>query len=172
MEYKEYALGDAYELQNAGGIVLICTRANDGRFDLAPVAWCCPMDYDGASKFLCVLDTGHKTYSDIIETREFAIALPTAQQLDLIKKCGSKSGFMTDKYGEFGIESFPGRKISIKLPVEVAGWIECKMISVNPVGTSGVITGETLGAWAAPDFWKMRVHFVTGNTYFSPGEKL
>lgn len=172
MEYTEYALTSAYELQNAGGIIFVCTRGASGKFDIAPVAWCCPMDSEGASKFLVVLDTGHKTYSDILETKEFAIALPCVAQLDLVNKCGSASGYAVDKYGEFGIEAFPGEKINVKLPVGIAGWIECTLICVNPVGTSGIVMAEALGAWASPDFWKMRIHYVAGSTFFAPGAKL
>ena len=52
MKYLEIGLKAAYQLQNAGGLVLICTKGQEGRYDLAPVAWCCPLDYDRVSRLL------------------------------------------------------------------------------------------------------------------------
>lgn len=168
-EYNEVARESAYELQNAGGVILVCTRAKDGRYDLAPVAWSCPMDNEGGSRFIVVLDTGHKTYSDILETGEFAIALPCANQLELIEECGSTSGFTCDKYAQFEIKNFPGKKIQVLIPEGVAGWVECKAFDIKSVGTAGIVMAEALGAWSLPDSWKKRVHHVGGETFFVPG---
>lgn len=34
--YNEVPIGRAYSLQNAGGLVFVCTKGADGRYDLAP----------------------------------------------------------------------------------------------------------------------------------------
>ncbi|HWP68360.1 MAG TPA: flavin reductase, partial [Rectinemataceae bacterium] len=161
MIYKEYPLGEAYTLQNAGGLVLICTRGSDGKYDLAPVAWCCPLDYEPVSRFLCVLDTGHKTFKDIEASRVFAIALPVSAQKDLVMRCGAVSGFKVDKYKEFGIQSRPGTSIDVKIPAGVAGWIECSLSNIVVEGTSGIVMGNALHAEAVVDAWKQRLHFVS-----------
>ena len=91
--YNEVPIGRAYSLQNAGGLVFVCTKGADGRYDLAPVAWCCPLDYDPVSMFIAVLDTSHKTWADILAGGVFALAFPGADQKELVERCGSVSGF-------------------------------------------------------------------------------
>ncbi|MFZ3109844.1 MAG: hypothetical protein WA234_04035 [Rectinemataceae bacterium] len=39
MKYLKIGLKAAYQLQNPGGLVLICTKGRKGRYELAPVAW-------------------------------------------------------------------------------------------------------------------------------------
>ncbi|MDP2791421.1 MAG: flavin reductase family protein [Rectinemataceae bacterium] len=169
MKYLEIGLKTAYQLQNAGGLVLICTKGGEGRYDLAPVAWCCPLDYDPVSRFLCVLDIGHKTYKDLEASREFAIALPTAAQKELITRCGSVSGFDVDKYQKFDIASFAGTRADLRIPVGVAGWIECRVSGIIVQGTSGIVMGDALHAEAVEEAWRQRFHYVSETVSFRPG---
>ena len=170
MEYGEISTTEAYELQNAGGLVLVCTRGPDGRYDLAPVAWCCPLDHEPASRLILVLDTGHRTFTDLSDSGEFAIALPTRNQLDLVKRTGSVSGHDLDKYTELGFPSFPAREVDALIPEGVAGWLECRLLRIVVEGTSGIVMGEVLRAAAVPEAWKARVHYVREGLQFSPGE--
>ncbi len=172
MEYYEIPVDMAYELQNAGGLVLVCTRGPDGRYDLAPVAWCCPLDYAPASRLIAVMDTGHRTYADLVESGEFALALPSKAQLDLVRKTGSVSGVDVDKYEKFGLPAFPGKTVDVRIPEGVAGWLECRLLRIVVEGTSGVVMGEVLRAAARPDAWKERVHYVREGLMFAPGETL
>lgn len=172
MNYDECPLSEAYTLQNAGSLVLVCTCGSDGRYDLAPIAWCCPLDYEPVSRFLCVLDTGHKTFRDLQESKEFAIALPRASQKELVDHCGSVSGFAVDKYDKFGIEFFKARRVNARIPSGVAGWIECSLSTIVIEGTSAIVTGNAVHAEAVPDSWKERVHYVTEDIYFIPGDKI
>lgn len=172
MEYSEIPIDSAYELQNAGGLVLVCTRGPDGRYDLAPVAWCCPLDYAPASRMIVVMDTGHRTYADLMESGEFALALPTPSQQDLVKKTGSLSGSDADKYEKFGISSFPANQIDVRVPEGVAGWLECRLMRVVVEGTSGVVMGEVVHAESAPEAWKERIHYVREGLLFAPGATL
>jgi flavin reductase (DIM6/NTAB) family NADH-FMN oxidoreductase RutF len=172
MDYADIPIASAYELQNAGGIVLVCTRGPDGRYDLAPVAWCCPLDYAPASRLIVVMDTGHRTFADLSDSGEFAIALPTRKHLDLVKNTGSVSGSDIDKYDKFSIASFPAQEVDARIPEGVAGWLECRLLRIVVEGTSGVVMGEVLRAAAMPDAWKERIHYVREGLQFSPGETI
>lgn len=169
MEYKVVAPKEAYTLQNAGGLVLICTKGLDGRYDLAPVAWCCPLDYDPVSRFICVLDISHRTFKDLEVSKEFAIALPGADQKDLVNRCGSISGNDVDKYDELGIEAFRGKSVDVKIPAGVVGWMECSLSGLVLEGTSAIVMGDTLRAEAVEGVWKERIHFVSDGLFFRPG---
>ncbi len=172
MKYSEIGLKAAYQLQNAGGLTLVCTKGPEGRYDCAPVAWCCPLDYDPVSRFLCVLDTGHKTFKDLEASKEFAIALPTAAQRELITNCGSVSGFDVDKFKEFGIASFAGKRLDLRIPTGVAGWVECRVSGIIVQGTSGIVMGDALHAEALKEAWRERFHHVSEGVGFSPGAPL
>lgn len=169
MDYAAIDLKKAYTLQNAGGLVLICTKGQEGRYDLAPVAWCCPLDYEPISRFLCVLDIGHKTFKDLQASKEFAIALPGVDQKDLVMDLGSVSGSDLDKFERFGIEAFAGKNIDVKIPSGVAGWIECSLSGLVMEGTSAIVMGDALYAGAVESAWRERMHFVTEGLVFSPG---
>jgi flavin reductase (DIM6/NTAB) family NADH-FMN oxidoreductase RutF len=172
MDYREYSAKEAYKLQNAGGLVLICTRGADGRYDLAPIAWSCPIELEPASRFVCVLDTGHRTYADLSASGKFAMALPSPDQKDLVFKCGSVSGAEVDKYAAFSIPSFGGRLIDVRVPDGVSGWIECSVSRVVLEGTSALVLGDVLYAAAIEEFWKARIHYVDEGTSFAPGARV
>lgn len=172
MDYAVVDLKNAYTLQNAGGLVLVCTKDGQARYDLAPVAWCCPMDYEPVSRFLCVLDTSHKTYEDLAASREFAIALPRASQRELVMKCGSVSGLDVDKYEKFGISSFSAHSVDVRIPSGVAGWIECSLFDIVVKGTSAIVMGEALHVEAMESAWEERLHFVEEGLAFSPGRRI
>lgn len=169
MDYKNIAPKEAYALQNAGGLVLICTKGAEGRYDLAPVAWCCPFDYEPVSKLLCVLDTSHKTCLDIQASKEFVIALPSVAQEGLVMETGSISGNDVDKYKELGIESFSAESVDVRIPAEVLGWIECRLTNLLLEGTSAIVMGEVLNAKSVENAWKERIHFVSDGILFKPG---
>ena len=172
MDYTEIPKDEAYGLLNPGGLVLVCARGEDGRYDLAPVSWNCPLDYAPVSKLILVMDTGHRSYADLLESGEFVVALPTPEQRALVEKAGSVSGREVDKYERFGIASFAAAEVDARVPEGVAGWLECRLARVVVEGTSGVVFGEVLRAMAVPDAWKRRVHYVREGLWYAPGPAL
>jgi len=172
MEYAEVPASKAYELLNPGGLVLVCTRSADGRYDLAPVAWNCPLDYEPVSRVLFVCDPGHRTYEDLVDSGEFALALPCVAQRELVERSGSASGRDVDKYAELGIESVAAREVDALIPAGVAGWLECRLLRVVVEGSSAVVMGEVLRAAALPEAWKLRLHYAREGLWFAPGPAL
>jgi len=172
MDYLDVPLEKAHELLNPGGLVWLCTRSEDGRPDLAPVAWNCPLDYAPVSKALLVVDTGHRSYENLVESGEFVVALPTTAQRALIERTGSASGRELDKYARFGIDSVPAETVDALVPAGVAGWLECRLLRVVVEGTSGVVFGEVLKAKAKADAWKERPHYVREGLWYAPGPAL
>lgn len=172
MEYREVPVASAYSLLTPGGMVLLCTASADGRHDVAPVAWNCPLDLEPVSKVLLVCDTSHRTYEDAVDSGEFAVALPTSGQRALIERTGSVSGRDVDKYAEFSIPSFPARRVDALIPDGVAGWLECRLIRIVIEGTSAIIMGEVLEARAVGDAWRRRLHYVREGLWYAPGMEL
>lgn len=167
-DYRDVPLKNAYELLNTGGIVLVCTRGADGRYDLAPIAWSCPLDYEPTSRVLIVMDPGHRTVVNLEASRSFALALPTFRQQELVEKTGSVSGKDTDKYAEFDIDAAPGAELDVRIPAAVAGHLECRVIETRRIGSVAVIAGEVVYARAVSDAWKLRLHYAGGDRYYRP----
>ena len=158
----------AYELMNTGGIVLLCTKGQD-RYDLAPIAWTCPLDYTPVSKILLVCDVAHRTLEDLRASGEFAVALPAASQRDLVERTGSVSGREADKYASLGLAANRAVSVDVLIPDGVAAWLECRLIHVYMEGTSAIVTGEVIAAFAIPEAWKERLHYVSEGIWYAPG---
>jgi flavin reductase (DIM6/NTAB) family NADH-FMN oxidoreductase RutF len=172
MEYLEVPLSRAYGLMNCGGLVWICTKSPSGRYDLAPIAWACPLDLEPASRVLFVCDPAHASYGNLMASGEFAVAFPSVAQRELALLTGSVSGRDEDKYARFGIGSFGAQKVDVLVPSGSAGWIECRLLRSVLEGSVAVVFGEALAAKAVRDAWKLRLHFVSEEVSYAPGEAL
>jgi flavin reductase (DIM6/NTAB) family NADH-FMN oxidoreductase RutF len=69
------------------------------------------------------------TYELIERHNEFAINLPTVEQVEAVRTCGSQSGRDgTDKYQESGLTPFPGSAIQSQLIQECPVNLECIVV--------------------------------------------
>jgi flavin reductase (DIM6/NTAB) family NADH-FMN oxidoreductase RutF len=170
MEYLNLSLQDAYTLLNGGGVVWVCTRSPKGRYDVTPVAWNCALDYEPVSRVLIVSDTGHAAFSNIQNQKEFALALPTYHQKELIVKTGSVSAWQVDKYTAFSIPFHTAKSVDVRIPDDVAGWLECRLLEITIIGSSAIIAGEVLHAEAVQDAWKLKLYHGGGDLFYRSGE--
>lgn len=148
---------------------MVCTRSASGRYNLAPIAWTCPLDYEPVSKILFVCDPGHASYENLCAAGEFALALPDFSQYELCLRAGKISGRETDKFESLGLFSFPARRIDVRIPEGVAGWLECRLIRVIPEGSVAIVLGEVLRASTVEDAWKRRIHYAGDDLAYRPG---
>jgi len=162
----------AYELLNTGGLVIVCTKGDDGLYDLAPIAWSCPLDYEPVSRAMIVLDPGHRTGANIEASKEFALALPTFGQRGLVELTGSVSGREGDKYERFGIEACAAAGVDVRIPEGCAGYLSCRLIDARRIGSVVVYAGEVVAAAALPDAWRYRLHHAGGDRYYRPGDSV
>jgi flavin reductase (DIM6/NTAB) family NADH-FMN oxidoreductase RutF len=172
MEYVVVPPKEAYALLNCGGVVLVCTKASAGHYDLAPVAWACPLDYEPTSRVLFVCDPSHATHANILARRDFALALPSLAQRDLVLRSGSISGRDSDKYEALRISSFEASEIDVLIPSGVAGWLECRLLRTVAEGSSSVVMGEVVAARAVEGAWRQRLHYVSESLSYAPGPEL
>ena len=172
MTYSTVPLDKAYTLLNCGGLILVCSKAAGGRYDLAPLAWSCPLDFEPSSRLLFVCDPGHATYENVAASGAFAVALPSPAQLDLVMKTGSVSGKTVDKFQEFKIEADRARKVDVLVPRGVGAWLECRLLRTVTEGSVALVFGEVLHAEARDEAWKERLHYVSEKTFYAPGPEL
>ena len=84
------------------------------------------------------------TYELINRENEFGINIPTTDQVELVRTCGSVSGrAVDDKYSEAGVTPFRGTKIKSYLIKECPVNIECVVVhKVDFSGTHQWFVGE------------------------------
>ncbi|HOT61531.1 MAG TPA: flavin reductase family protein [Treponemataceae bacterium] len=172
MEYEIIPPAEAYRLLNGGGIVWVCTRSREGRYDLTPVAWNCPLDYEPSSRVIVVLDPGHAAAVNLRASGEFALALPDLTQKELVIKTGSVSGRDADKYARFSIEASRADRVDALVPAGVAGVLECRLLEAREIGSVVVVAGEVIAARAVKDSWKRILHHAGGETFYASGEEV
>jgi flavin reductase (DIM6/NTAB) family NADH-FMN oxidoreductase RutF len=140
-------LAKAYGLIVPGRPILVASKG--AHYNLAPIAWNCPLDYEPVTKLLFVCDPAHQTAHNIKKTGEFSVCVPESEDDPLIGKCGSVSDPNADKYARFGIDSLPGEKTDTRIPATAKAWIECKLIRVIEEGSVEIFLGEAVAAFAA-----------------------
>lgn len=170
--YTTISNESAYELLNGGGVIWVCSRGEDGRYNLAPIGWNCPLDYDPVSRILFVIDPGHRTFGNIKSRGTFAAALPTFGQKDLVEKTGSVSGAEVDKFDRFGIGSRKGASIDVRIPEGVAAWVECRVLEIHRISSVALVAGEVLHAEAQKNAWELKLYHRGDQGYYKIGNRL
>ncbi|MDA3793425.1 MAG: flavin reductase family protein [Elusimicrobia bacterium] len=153
---KDISLDKAYRLLNHGPLILVSTRSAGGDYDIAPIAWNCPVK-KSPTTVLAAIGKSHKTYDNIKETGEFIVCVPSAGQADMVKDTGSVSGRNTDKFKEFGIKAGKGKNLDCLVPKGIVGAIECKFKEEYDEGVALVI-GEAVRAYGSKEGFIKRVY--------------
>lgn len=178
-------LSHAFRLINHGPTTLI-TSAHDGKCNIMAAAWVCALDFD-PPKISVVIDS--KTYTRGLMEAEgtFAINLPCVKQIEMVKKVGSISGRDlpgTDKFTEYGIETFAAYAISAPLVKECVAWLECKIIpEPHNQNTYDLFIAEVVaahadervfsgGRWHFEGHDALRtIHHVAGGAFYATGQQ-
>ncbi|MGP1717721.1 MAG: flavin reductase family protein [Methylophilus sp.] len=178
-------LTKAFRLINHGPTTII-TSAHAGKRNMMAAAWVCALDFK-PPKVTVVIDS--KTYSRELMEAEgtFAINLPCVKQIEMVKQVGSISGrdfSNTDKFAEYGIETFAAQQISAPLVKDCVAWLECKIIpEPHNQGTYDLFIAEVVAAYAdervfSDGHWHFdghddlrTIHHVAGGVFFATGQQ-
>jgi flavin reductase (DIM6/NTAB) family NADH-FMN oxidoreductase RutF len=173
-EYIKISNDKAYKLLNTGAMLLISTVSVEGKFDIAPIAWQCPVDYDRVTKLLFVCDKNHKTFKNILETEQFAVSIPHIDQLKLLKDLGSCSGNDIEKIQQFNVQVMETEKISCCVPVNCIAYLECKTSKIIDEGNVAIIFGNVIHAKVDKEAFNRRLLSETesGKTIHHLGGKI
>jgi flavin reductase (DIM6/NTAB) family NADH-FMN oxidoreductase RutF len=156
-DYNRISNEKAYQLLNSGVLILVSTVSKDGNYNIAPITWQTPVDYDPVTRLLFVTDIAHKTFSNIEETKQFVISVPHFNQLEIVKQLGSCSGNEIDKIEKFNLEVMDAEMINCKLPVDCIGYIECKVYNIIKDKEVALVFGETVFAKVDPEAFNNRL---------------
>ncbi|WP_051412794.1 flavin reductase family protein [Methylophilus sp. 5] len=178
-------IAKATRLLNHGPTTLI-TSAYAGKTNIMAAAWVCALDFN-PPKVTVVIDS--KTYTrELMEAAgTFAINLPCVQQIEMVKQVGSISGrdlAGTDKFAEYGIETFAAKAISAPLVKGCVGWLECKIIpEPHTQNTYDLFIAEVVaahadervfsdGRWHFEGHDNLRtIHHIAGGVFYATGQQ-
>ena len=142
-------LVQAYKMLNGNTTKLIATKGNrPGLYNLTPIDWCMPMDYEPVTRLIFSCAPTHQCDSNIQRTREFAVCIPESKSDPIIGQCGSISDPNADKFKLFGIRGVKAGATDLVIPAyNLSGWIECRLIRVIREGSVDLILGEAVAAY-------------------------
>jgi flavin reductase (DIM6/NTAB) family NADH-FMN oxidoreductase RutF len=180
-KYVEIPMGVEIRLINHGPVVWVCSKGKDGKYDLAPVAWQCPVSMD-PPMILIGVGMENLTYQNIQEKGEFIVALPHRSQAELVRQTGSISGSEIDKYKEMSIASFAGKKVDAKIPQDCIGYLECKVARIVEMEGVGLVMADVLAGFVDKDAFDRRllvekeagktIHHLGDRIFAVPGDKV
>jgi flavin reductase (DIM6/NTAB) family NADH-FMN oxidoreductase RutF len=178
-KYIDLIPRDVSRIVGGGQVVNVSTISKDGVPDVMSAAWNTAFDSD---KLLVVLDLGHTTTKNIIETGRFVVGVPSAEQVKEVFKVGSAHGRDTgDKFKWAGIEAETSRTLKIPvIPGEMA-YIECELMEPEVFKKTGVAIGKAVGVYAREDLWdnatssfgegfKHVMHYINESSYYADGK--
>jgi len=177
-------LAKAYRLLNHGPTILV-TSSHAGMQNIMAAAWNVPLDFD-PPKIIVVIDKNTYTRELIEASGTFAINIPCVAQIDTVQKVGTCSGRefkATDKFTQFGLQTFPAKEIAAPLLKGCVGWLECKIIpEPHNQNTYDLFIAEVVAAYAdervfSDGHWHFdgydelrTIHHVAGGSFFATGE--
>lgn len=178
--YRDVPLHDAYHLLNHGPVLLISTRSDRGKHDIAPIAWACPVGMEPC-QVLLAMDPGHQTLRNIRRTKEFIACIPGREHLTWVKRTGSVSGATADKFAKFKIPFFTGRKVKLRVPQGSVAFLECVLFRTIRLPETVLVVGKCVRAAAQTGTYRDRLlvekpeaktlHHLGGKTFVVPGDK-
>ncbi len=176
-EFKEVSVNKAYRLINHGPTLLVSTVSENNEYDIAPIAWNCPAQ-KAPTRIAIMVGKSHMTYQNIESAGEFIACVPHVSQAEIVMKLGSASGRDVDKIGKFGVETFEGSKVKVRIPAESMGYLECRVADIIHMSNTGLIIGECVYAAAGIKAFDERVltenyegkslHHLGGKTFAVP----
>ena len=124
---------------------------------------------------------GRHSHGLIVETGEFVVNLPRADQADAVDYCGQVSGREVDKWVACGLTPVPGTKVRTPLIAGCPVALECVVSHRLALGTHDLFVGEVVAVQADEavlddrgriDHDRCRPMAYVGGYYYGVSERL
>jgi flavin reductase (DIM6/NTAB) family NADH-FMN oxidoreductase RutF len=111
------------------------------------------------------------TFDLISESKDFGINIPRADQLDIVRVCGSVSGRDEDKFAKTGLTPMKGKVIESLLIEECPVSLECEIVhEVDFGGSHRWFVGEIKAAHIDPNYTRDSALMYWAKEYRKVGE--
>lgn len=123
--------------------VMVSVADGKGRDNILTIAWAGTICSDPAMVSISVRKSRY-SYEMIKNTGEFVINLTTEELVRATDYCGVTSGRDVDKWEKCGLTRIPGDKVNVPYIAESPVAIECKVTSVQELGTHDMFMAEVV----------------------------
>ena len=115
----------------------------NGKADACTLAFAAMCSHHPPAVMIAINTTlKRKTLKSILYSKEFCVGLPSADQAAETDYLGIASGYDTYKIGDIGYTYKDAEIVNAPLINEFKASLECRLISVNEVGSHTQLTGE------------------------------
>lgn len=179
-------LANVYRLFNVGGTALV-SAAFEGKEDVMPATWVCPLNIEPSRVTACV-DSTHYTRPLIEKSGMFALALPMKCIAKEVMFLGSVSRNDDDaKLEKSGAKFFKMPCFEMPFVEGCACYVVYKALPEEHIAKAyDLFIGEAVAAWADPRIfdgrhWKFEsaddkslstLHYVAGGHFYGIGEAI
>lgn len=157
---------------------------SEGKADACTLAFATMCSHHPPAVMIAINSTlKRKTLKSILQTKEFCLAFPSADQVAEADYFGIESGYNADKLAKINYHHHRAEKVNAPIIDEFKVSLECKVMHIAEVGSHTQITGEIVNVQADEDVLdgKNRIVFEKLNplvyddithSYFKTGEKI
>jgi flavin reductase (DIM6/NTAB) family NADH-FMN oxidoreductase RutF len=131
-------------------VVLVVTRAPDGRSNVMAVGWT-GIASGEPLMFMLGIDDGAYTYELIRATKSFVVAFPSERMAAATLHAGSVHGHGRDKLAETGLATTPATRIAAPLLADAVANFECELADIFQPGDCPLVIGRVVAAHVNAD---------------------
>ena len=147
---KAVSIPEALDRKYPEQVVLVITKAPDGRVNLMAVGWITLVS-DDPYMFLLGIDDPAFTLELIRRNREFVIAYPSREMAKETLYSGTVHGHEIDKGRESGLSFVPGSEVDVPLLADAVANFECKLEAEYRPGNCPLAVGKVVAAHVNTD---------------------
>ena len=140
-------------------VVLVLTRAPDGRANVMAVGWTGIASGDPLM-FMLGIDAGAYTYELIRATKAFVIAFPAESMGAAVLHAGTVHGHQRDKLAETGLATAAATRVSAPLLSDAVANFECELVQIVQPGDCPLVFGRVVAAHVNADPELRRLYTV------------
>lgn len=143
---KPLPLSKVYQLIEPGPVVLLTTRAKNGRANVMTMSWHMMVEFE-PPLIACIVSAGNYSFAALRATGQCVIAIPAVKLAPLVVKIGNSSGRGMDKFTAFGLATAPAKSVKPPLLPQCFANLECRVVETRLVNKLNLFVLEVVAAW-------------------------
>lgn len=151
----------AYRVMTGGPIIMVASKSKEGINDVMTCAWNCPFAYD---EMLVVLDLGHTTTQNILDTKNLTICIAPVSMANTMLAVGNvHARDCGDKFIATNTKSLNNFANGIVVPAGCMAYMECALINETMLKETGICHVKVHNTFVEEQYWdKEQNHFAEG----------
>lgn len=144
----------SYSLLTGAPCVMVTSRNTKGEDNVMALAWNTIFEMGSHPKVILVLDLGHTTTANILETGTFGVSIPgTSMRREFLQAGSVRGRNVGDKFNHLGLKKLSCATIEGVLVDGALAHLECKVHDRELFERTGILLAEITHARAEADYW-------------------